>query len=107
MMHFRKNCLSQQERTFPTPSYRSYEEEKAIHFLDDIIKKQLIPVLQHEAISGTTKALEHEDAFLPVIDRTLYGRPNSNEPQDVDMCIACQALYIFHRTFIYGAAPFT
>ena len=74
-------------------SYKSHEEEKAIHFLDDIIKKQLIPVLQHEAISGTTKALEHEDAFLPVIDRTLYGRPNSNEPQDVDMCIACQALY--------------
>lgn len=75
------------------PSYKTFEEEKAIHFLDDIIKKQLIPVLQHEAISGTTKALEHEDAFLPVIDRTLYGRPNSNEPQDVDMCIACQALY--------------
>lgn len=74
-------------------SHKSYEEEKAIHFLDDVVKKQLIPVLQHEAISGTTKALEHEDAFLPVIDRTLYGRPNSNEPQDVDMCIACQALY--------------
>jgi hypothetical protein len=73
--------------------YNSYDEEKAIHFLDDIIKKQLIPVLQHEAISGTTKALEHEDAFLPVIDRNLYGKSNSNEPQDVDMCIACQALY--------------
>jgi hypothetical protein len=74
-------------------AYRMHDEERAIHFLDDIIKKQLIPVLQHEAISGTTKALEHEDAFIPVIDRTLYGRPNSNEPQDVDMCIACQALY--------------
>lgn len=76
-----------------SPSYAVHNEERAIHFLDDVIKKQLIPVLQHEAISGTTKALEHEDAFLPVIDRTLYGRANSNEPQDVDMCIACQALY--------------
>mmetsp|Transcript_16103 Transcript_16103/g.23375 ORF Transcript_16103/g.23375 Transcript_16103/m.23375 type:complete len:795 (-) Transcript_16103:265-2649(-) len=76
-----------------TPSFRSNNNETALHFLDTIIKKNLIPVLQHDAINGTTKALEREDAFDPVIDRTLYGRPNSNEPQDVDMCIACQALY--------------
>jgi len=76
-----------------SPSFKTQEEEGAITFLDDVIKKQLIPVLQHDAIDGTTLALEREDAFDPVIDRTLYGRPNSNEPQDVDMCIACQALY--------------
>jgi hypothetical protein len=75
------------------PSFKQHEEERATNFLDDVIKKQLIPVLQHEAINGTTKALERDDAFDPVIDRTVYGRPNSNEPQDVDMCVACQALF--------------
>ena len=76
-----------------TPSYKMHTEEAALRYLDSVIKRQLIPVLQHDAISGTVKALEREDAFDPVIDRTLYGRPNSNEPQDVDFCIACQALY--------------
>jgi hypothetical protein len=76
-----------------SPSYGRFSEEGALHYLDGVIKRQLIPVLQHDAINGTTQALEREDAFDPVIDRTLYGRPNSNEPQDVDMCIACQALY--------------
>ena len=74
-------------------SYGQFSEEGALHYLDGVIKRQLIPVLQHDAINGTTQALEREDAFDPVIDRSLYGRPNSNKPQDVDMCIACQALY--------------
>lgn len=76
-----------------SPAYGRFTEEGALHYLDGVIKRQLIPVLQHDAINGTTQALEREDAFDPVIDRTLYGRPKSNEPQDVDMCISCQALY--------------
>lgn len=94
-----ENDILQKELCYSTgedmtsPSFKMHEEEGAIQFLDDIIKNQLIPVLQHDAINGTTLALERDDAFDPVIDRTLYGRPNSNEPQDVDMCIACQALY--------------
>lgn len=76
-----------------TQDYKMHSEVSALRFLDGVIKKELIPVLQQDAINGTTKALEREDAFDPVIDRTLYGRPNSNEPQDVDMCIACQAVY--------------
>ena len=50
-------------------------------------------MLQEEAVNGTVKALERGDAFDPVLDRNVYARANSNEPQDVDMCKACDALY--------------
>ena len=77
-----------------SPSYNAHsEEEPALFYLDEIIKKQLIPVMQHDAINNTTQALEREDAFDPVIDRGIYGQPTSNEPSDVDMCVACQALF--------------
>jgi hypothetical protein len=76
-----------------SPSYQMETEQTALDLLDSVIKKQLIPILQDDALNGTTHALERGDAFDPVIDRTLYGRPNSNEPQDVDMCVACQAVY--------------
>jgi len=76
-----------------SPSFQLSPEESAISFLDGVIQKELLPVLQEEAVNGTIKGLEHRDAFDPVLDRTLYSRPNSNEPQDVDMCKACQAMY--------------
>lgn len=75
------------------PSYTFSKGETALDYLDNIIKKQLLPILQEDAVNGTVRALEREDAFDPLLDRTLYVRPNSNEPQDVDMSIACQALY--------------
>lgn len=75
-----------------TASYNAKTEETALDMLDGVIKRQLIPILQDDALKGTTSALERGDAFDPVIDHNLYGK-NSNEPQDVDMCIACQALY--------------
>jgi hypothetical protein len=84
-----------------TPSYKQKSEETALDFLDGVIKRQLIPILQDDALKGTTSALEREDAFDPVIDRNLYGK-NSNEPQDVDMCIACQALY-FSTGYLFQA----
>lgn len=74
-------------------SFKAANEEPAIAFLDTVIQKELLPVLQEEAVNGTVKGLEHRDAFDPVLDRTLYSRPDSNEPQDVDMCKACQAMY--------------
>ena len=75
------------------PSFTRLPEEPAISYLDNVIQKDLLPVLQEEAINGTVNGLERRDAFDPVLDRTLYARPNSNEPQDVDMCYSCQAMY--------------
>lgn len=72
-------------------NYRT--EEIVLSFLDNVIQKDLLPVLQEEAVNGTVRGLERRDAFDPVLDRTLYARPSSNEPDDVDMCTACQAMH--------------
>lgn len=74
------------------PSYQS-REQTAIGYLDDVIQHSLLPVLQEEAVNGTVRALERREAFDPVLGRGLYATANSNEPQDVDMCLACQAMY--------------
>jgi hypothetical protein len=76
-----------------TATFSASNEESAIAYLDKVIQKELLPALQEEAVNGTVKGLEHRDAFDPVLDRTLYSRPGSNDPQDVDMCKACQAMY--------------
>jgi hypothetical protein len=77
-----------------SPSYNApSSDETAIGYLDRVIQNELLPVLQEEAVNGTVLGLERRDAFDPVLDRTLYTRPNSNEPQDVDMCKACRSLY--------------
>jgi hypothetical protein len=75
------------------PSFNTSNEERAIFYLDKVIQKELLPALQEEAVNGTVKGLEHRDAFDPALDRTLYSRPGSNDPHDVDMCKACQAMY--------------
>lgn len=75
------------------PTYRNLEEQPALEHLDVVIQKDLLPILQEEAVNGTVQALERPDAFDPVLDRNVYKRSDSNEPQDVDMCRACTALY--------------
>jgi hypothetical protein len=75
-----------------TPTYLAQREQPALEYLDNIIQKELLPVLQEEAVNGTVQALERPDAFDPVLDRNVYARADSNEPQDVDMCKACTAL---------------
>ena len=77
------------------PGFRSAEETPALEYLDTVIQRDLLPVLQEEAVNGTVQALERPDAFDPVLDRNVYARADSNEPQDVDMCRACNALYNF------------
>jgi hypothetical protein len=74
------------------PSFRS-GVQSAISFLDHLIKDNLLPVLQEEAVNGTVKGLERRDAFDPVLGRGLYATANSNDPQDIDMCIACAAMH--------------
>jgi hypothetical protein len=76
-------------------TYLAQREQPALEYLDNIIQKDLLPVLQEEAVNGTVQALERPDAFDPVLDRNVYARADSNEPQDVDMCKACTALYNF------------
>jgi hypothetical protein len=74
------------------PSFRS-GQPSAISYLDHLIQNNLLPVLQEEAVNGTVKGLERRDAFDPVLGRGLYSTNNSNEPQDIDMCIACSAMH--------------
>lgn len=76
-----------------TPSFKTRSEDLAITHLDQVIQTQLLPEMQKEAVDGTVQGLERRDAFDPILDRGLYSRPNSNEPQDVDMCLACQVLH--------------
>lgn len=78
-----------------TNTYNFQREQPALEYLDNVIQKQLLPVLQKEAVDGTVHALERRDAFDPVLDRNVYARADSNEPQDVDMCKACIAVYNF------------
>lgn len=78
-----------------TQTFLAQREQPALEYLDNIIQKELLPVLQEEAVNGTVQALERPDAFDPVLDRNVYARADSNEPQDVDMCKACTALYNF------------
>jgi hypothetical protein len=76
-----------------SPSFRAAGYEMAITYLDNILQKDLLPTMQEQAVNGTVRGLERRDAFDPILDRGLYARPNSSEPQDVDMCAACQVLY--------------
>ena len=90
----RQLAMVSQEDT-SAPSYNDGLETPALEYLDTVIQKDLLPVLQEEAVNGTVQALERPDAFDPVLDRNVYARADSNEPQDVDMCHACNALYNF------------
>jgi len=76
-----------------TNTYLFQREQSALDYLDNVIENALLPVLQKEAVDGTVHALERRDAFDPVLDRNVYARADSNEPQDVDMCKACTALF--------------
>lgn len=76
-----------------TPSYKSSSSIPALQYLDNVIQKELLPVLQEEAVNGTVQALERSDAFDPILDQSVYNQSASNEPQNIDMCKACDALY--------------
>eukprot|EP00522_Entomoneis_paludosa_P000229 CAMPEP_0172472610 /NCGR_PEP_ID=MMETSP1065-20121228/68422_1 /TAXON_ID=265537 /ORGANISM="Amphiprora paludosa, Strain CCMP125" /LENGTH=1280 /DNA_ID=CAMNT_0013230757 /DNA_START=216 /DNA_END=4058 /DNA_ORIENTATION=+ len=75
------------------PSFSVRGSETAIAYLDKVIQKDLLPAMQEEAVNGTVLGLERRDGFDPVLDRAVFNQTNSNEPQDVDMCVACQSVY--------------
>jgi hypothetical protein len=80
-----------------SPSYRAAisgsTEQNAISYLDQAIQNDLLPMLQEEAVNGTVLGLERRDAFDPVLGRGLYSQSTTQDPQDVEMCIACQGVY--------------
>jgi len=76
-----------------SPSHRSGVEERAIDYLDSVIQRTLLPMLQEEAVNGTISALERDDAFEPRIDPAMYARAANSKNVEVEMCVACQALY--------------
>jgi hypothetical protein len=94
-MGLRKQLAVSTKEDTSSPGYSSPVELPALEYLDNVIQKAVLPVLQEEAVNGTVQALERVDAFDPVLDRNVYARADSNEPQDVDMCVACTALYNF------------
>jgi hypothetical protein len=94
-MVLRKQLAKVTREDTSLPSYNAANEVPSLDYLDNIIQKDLLPVLQEEAVNGTVQALERSDGFDPVLDRNVYARADSNEPQDVDMCRACNALYNF------------
>lgn len=75
------------------PSFVTMTEIPVLTYLDQVIEKELLPDMQVEAVNGTVQGLERRDAFDPVLDRGLYARPHSNEPPDVDMCVACKCMF--------------
>lgn len=74
-------------------SFIFFNEERAIDFLDQVIERELLPVLQEEAMNGTVKGLEDRDSFDPVLGGVMYGGRNSFEPHDIDMCKACHCIF--------------
>lgn len=76
------------------PSFSVKAGESALEYLDKVIQQDLLPAMQEEAVNGTVLGLERRDGFDPVLDRAVYNNEQSNDPQDVDMCIACQSVYM-------------
>jgi len=64
-------------------------EESALAYLDVVIERQLLPVLQRDAMDGTISALEREDAFIPILSNAMYFRKPGEQPE-TDLCRACQ-----------------
>lgn len=94
MLAMKKELAAISGQDTSTASYNTPSAEvAAIDFLDKIIQNNLLPVLQQEAVDGTVVALEMNDAFDPLLDRTVFSRPSSNAPMDVEMCKACSVLY--------------
>jgi hypothetical protein len=81
------------EKTVPTYNLSSRDPledpEGALQFLDAVIQKKLLPVLQEDAVHSTTSALEREDAFMPVFKNNVYSRAGEAEQP---LCLACQVL---------------
>lgn len=77
-----------------TPVYNATTEETALDYLDRIVQKSLLPMLQDVAVNGTVAALERPDAFDPITSVGLYNSTVKGQKLKVEMCAACQGLYV-------------
>ncbi len=75
------------------PEYTATTEESAIGYLDKIIQKTLLPMMQDAAVNGTVSALERPDAFEPITSVGIYNSSIKGKKLKVEMCAACQGLY--------------
>lgn len=77
-----------------TPVYNATTEETALNYLDLVVQKTLLPMLQDAAVNGTIKALEQHDAFDPISSVGLYNTTVKGQRLKVEMSKACQGLYV-------------
>ena len=70
----RSELASSSSEDTSAPSYSATPELPSLEYLDSLIQKDLLPILQEEAVNGTVQALERPDAFDPVLDRNVYAR---------------------------------
>ena len=73
--------------------YNATTEESALSYLDSVVKKTLLPMMQDAAVNGTVTALEKQDAFDPIAGSGLYNSSVKGQQLKVEMCYACQGLY--------------
>ncbi len=76
-----------------SPEYTATTEESAIAYLDKIIQKTLLPMMQDAAVNGTVSALERPDAFEPITGIGIYNSSIKGKKVKVEMCAACQGLF--------------
>jgi hypothetical protein len=73
--------------------YNATTEESALSYLDSVVKKTLLPMMQDAAVNGTVTALEKQDAFDPIAGTGLYNSSVKGQQLKVEMCYACQGVY--------------
>ena len=76
-----------------SPVYNATTEETALSYLDNIIQKTLLPMMQDAAVNGTVSVLERPDAFEPITGVGIYNSSVKGKKLKVEMCAACQGLY--------------
>jgi len=62
--------------------------QTAMEYLDFVIERHLLQILQNDAEKGTIVALEREDAFAPIIPNNIYL---VRSDEDRRSCFACEA----------------
>lgn len=79
------------------PNYDSMTEEGALVYIDNIIQRTLLPEMQDEAVNAVIHFLERHDAFDPIVNDVFSRYPNHSVQLEVEMSVACQALYTSTR----------
>mmetsp|Transcript_11811 Transcript_11811/g.24910 ORF Transcript_11811/g.24910 Transcript_11811/m.24910 type:complete len:1226 (+) Transcript_11811:62-3739(+) len=79
------------------PMYQNSMEEGALHYIDTIIQRTLLPEMQDEAVNAVIHFLERRDAFDPILSDAFSRYPSNSVQLEAEMSVACQALYTSTR----------